>query len=464
MPSARPGALRRRLALVAFLCAFAAPSAARAGDVVLYRVFLLDGTTAVSYGEYARSAGDVVLTVPIGPVDAGTPALRLVSLPETLIDWPRTEAYAEAARAKQFADTRGEAEFARLGDRVAGTLSEIAYTEAPLERLALAERARQMLAAWPGEHFGYRAGEVAQLAGVLDDVVSELRVAAGQSRFDLSLVGTAVPPPAVPILPPPTLRESVEQAFALTRVSQNPPQRAALLRSIIDALAGPAGSEAWAAALRARATADLRLSTRIDRQYADLTARTLAEAGKKLRRADIRGIEGLIKDVLKADDTLGRQRPQETAALLATMDMRLDAARRFRLASDRFALRARIVRSYEKKTGSAFDALGDAREPLERIRELSGPSPKALRKLLQKTLVASRELALIKPAPEVDAVHGILASAFEMAIRAANDRMAAIRGNDMTVAWRASSAAAGALLLFDRARDEIRTLMVPPTP
>jgi hypothetical protein len=464
MLPARPGALRRRLALVAFLCALAAPSVAGAADAVLYRVFLLDGTTVVSYGEYGRSAGDIVLTVPIGAVADGTPSLRLVSLPETLVDWPRTEAYAEAARAKQFAETRGEEEFARLGDRVAGTLSEIAYTEAPLERLALAERARQMLTAWPGEHFGYRAAEVAKLAGVLDDVVSELRVAAGQSRFDLSLVANAVPPPDVPMLPPPTLRESVEQAFALARVSQDPPQRADLLRSIVDALAGPAGREAWARALRARATADLRLSARLDKQYADLTTRTLAEAGKKLRRADIKGIEALIADVLKADDELGRQRPRATAALLATMDMRLDAARRFRLATDRFALRSRIVRAYEKKAGSALDALGDAREPLERIRELSGPSPRTLTKLLQKTLVASRELALIKPAPEVDAVHGVLTGAFEMAIRAANDRMAAIRGNDMTVAWRASSAAAGALLLFDRARDELGKLLIPPTP
>ncbi len=464
MPAVRPGALRRRLLLVALLCAMAVPSAARASDVVLYRVFFLDGTVAVSYGEYARIAGDIVFSVPIGALDNGTPPLRLVSLPETLVDWPRTEAYAEAARAKQFADTRGEEEFSHLSDRVAGTLSEIAYTEAPLERLALAERARQMLATWPGEHYGYRAAEVAQLAAVLDDVVSELRVAAGQSRFDLSLVAVATPPPPVPMLPPPTLRESVEQAFALTRESQNAPQRAALLRSIVDALAGPAGKEAWAAVVRARATADLRVSDRIDRQYADLTTRTLAEAGKRLLRADVRGLQSLIRDVLRADDRLGRRRPQETAALLATMDMRLEAARRFRLATDQFALRARIVRAYEKKADSAFDAFGDAREPLERIQQLSGPSPRALSQLRKKALVASRELALIKPAPEVDAVHGLLASALEMAVRAANDRTAAIRGNDMTVAWRASSAAAGALLLFDRARDELRKLMVPPTP
>jgi hypothetical protein len=33
----------------------------------------------------------------------------------------------------------------------------------------------------------------------------------------------------------------------------------------------------------------------------------------------------------------------------------------------------------------------------------------------------------------------------------------------MNIAWQASSAAAGALMLFDRARDELQKLMTPPT-
>ena len=56
--------------------------------------------------------------------------------------------------------------------------------------------------------------DVAQLTGLLDDAVGELRVAAGLPRLDLTLVATASPlPPMVPELAPPTLRESIEQAF-----------------------------------------------------------------------------------------------------------------------------------------------------------------------------------------------------------------------------------------------------------
>ena len=48
-----------------------------------------------------------------------------------------------------------------------------------------------------------------------------------------------------------------------------------------------------------------------------------------------------------------------------------------------------------------------------------------------------------------------------MAARAATSRLA-IGGADMNTAWEASSAAAGALMMFERARDELRKLSVPP--
>ena len=62
----------------------------------------------------------------------------------------------------------------------------------------------------------------------------------------------------------------------------------------------------------------------------------------------------------------------------------------------------------------------------------------------------------------MDAVHGLLVNAFQMAIRAADTRLSAVTANDMALAWQASSAAAGALLLFDRARDELQRLTTPP--
>ena len=115
--------------------------------MILYRVFLLDGTTAVSYGEFARIAGNVVFSMPLGGLETDAPQLQLVSLAEGVVDWPRTEAYAEAARAKQFVETRGEAEFSRLSETVASALNQVAFTEDPAKRLAIADRASPLFGA-----------------------------------------------------------------------------------------------------------------------------------------------------------------------------------------------------------------------------------------------------------------------------------------------------------------------------
>jgi hypothetical protein len=45
----------------------------------LYRVFLRDGSTIVSYGEYARVADKVVVSLPLGGTPS-TPDLQLLSL------------------------------------------------------------------------------------------------------------------------------------------------------------------------------------------------------------------------------------------------------------------------------------------------------------------------------------------------------------------------------------------------
>jgi hypothetical protein len=454
--------LARSVVLVAFFWALACASPAHASDVVLFRVFLLDGTTVVSYGEYARIAGNIVFSMPLGSLDADPPRLQLVSLSESTVDWPRTDAYAEAARAKQFAATRGEVEFSRLSDEVASTLNQIAYTEDPAKRLALADRARRTLSDWPTKNFAYRLADVAQLTALLDEVVSELRVAAGQSQFDLNLVSNVTPPPPVAMLPPPTLRESVEQAFLVTRTTQDATQRASILRGITEALDEPARDGGWAAALRARANSELVISTKVDQSYASLSARTLRAADERLRRADVAGVESLIRDVLKADDKLGRQRPQETAALLATLDLRLENARRQRLLTDRWALRQGALRAYERKARPSIDLLARSRPSFELIRQLAGPTPKVLRQLQKNVGVAARELALVKPAPELETVNGLLTNAFQMALQAADIRTRAVGANDMTLAWQASSAAAGAMLFFDQALEQLQKLLTPP--
>src|SRR5687768_8617963 len=189
-------------------------AAANGSPAVLYRVFLKDGGVLVSYGEFARVADRVVLSIPIGGTDA-SPVLHVISVAEDAVEWQRTNAYAQAARARHYAETQGEADFARLTREVADTLYMVGSTDDPAKRLSLAEASRRRLVEWPQTHYNYKADELQQMTTWLDQVVSELRVAAGQSSFDLALVSNVVMPasPQVDILPAPTFRERLENGL-----------------------------------------------------------------------------------------------------------------------------------------------------------------------------------------------------------------------------------------------------------
>ena len=53
--------------LIALLVCIAAKDRAYAADnAMLFRVFLTDGTSVVTYGEFARVAAQIVLSVPVG--------------------------------------------------------------------------------------------------------------------------------------------------------------------------------------------------------------------------------------------------------------------------------------------------------------------------------------------------------------------------------------------------------------
>ena len=452
-------AARLALALAGVLVACSAPL--RAGDALLYRIFLQDGSTLVSYGDFARVADRVVFSIPISGLDGPSPTLHLVSISEASVDWERTDSYAQATRARQYASTQGETDFDALSNDVARALHDVAMTKDPARRLALATDARRMLTAWPAAHHGYRASDVAQLAALLDDAVGELRVSAGLPRIDLALVATSSPlPPNVPEMPAPTLRESIEQAFKAASVADDPAERTALLEAIVAGVPPEKGS--WTATLHARASAELLREVKTDRSYRDLVARTVASADQRAQRADVNGIEKLVAAVLKADDRLGRRRPQTTAALLATLDGRLDAARRLRLARDAWALRRDGLLDYQRRIRPAIDRLRKSSPGLEQIRQLSGPAPEALLPLAGRITDGWREIKGIRPPTEAEAVHNLLVSAMQLAVRAASSRQLAIKSADMNTAWEASAAAAGALIMLERALDDLRKLTTPP--
>ena len=436
------------------LCALALAGAraAHAADSVLYRLFLVDGSTLVSYGEFARVADRVVFSIPLGDLTQ-SPALQLVSIPESAVDWKRTDEYSNAVRAQRYGETRGETDFALLSARLTEALNQIAMTPDPARRLAMAKEARGNLAQWPAQNFGYRAAEVAQLTTTLDEVISELRVAAGESSFDLSLVANIAAPPPVELLPAPTMRETMEQALVAARTTPEPAERISLLRAIELALKEQARAGGWAVALHDRAAADLSADLKIEKSYADLSSSTAAAAATRASRGDVAGVRALVDDVLKADDRLGRRRPRETSALLALVDMRLDA----------WVARAGMFKRYRASIDSSVRELRGATGSLEKIRELAGPTPLLLPRLEQRLVMARQRLAAIDVPAELASAHALFVAAFQMATRAASTRRTAVLSGNMSLAWEASSAAAGALLLLDRAGDELDRLTAPPT-
>ena len=209
---------RRRVArlVVLALVLSLAPVEARADEAVLYRIFLTDGSALASYGEFARVADKVVFSMPLGGTSA-EPRLELVTVPAAKVDWPATERYADAARASHYASTRGETDYARLTAEVAAALNTIAAANDDRSRLQIAENTRRHVADWARASYGYRTFDISQISGMLDELVSELRVANGQPRFELNLVATVGPPPAVPLLRTPTFRESVQQALSAAK-------------------------------------------------------------------------------------------------------------------------------------------------------------------------------------------------------------------------------------------------------
>jgi hypothetical protein len=436
-------------------------TAAQAADSVLYRLFLQDGTSITSYGEFARVAGRVVLSIPLGD-PSQSPALQLISIPETSVDWLRTDRYSQAVRAKRYGETRGETDFALLSARVTEALNQIALTPEPERRLAMAVEARGNLARWPSQNFGYRAADVAQLVGMLDEVISELRVAAGHTSFDVSLVANVMPSAPEDLLPEPTFRDSMEQAVAAASAAADPSERISLLDAVTAALQEPAQAGGWAAALRLRALTDLTAERRIDKAYTDLSSSLMASAAVRAQRGDVPGMQALVQSALKADDRLGRRRPQQTSALLQLLDLRLDEARRTRLARDAWIVRSDSYRDYRAAIAPALAEFRASASLLESIRQLAGPEPRALPRLEQRLIMARLQLAAITPPVDLQSVHALFISTFQMAKRAASARRNAISSGEMSLAWEASSAAAGAAMMFQNAGDELKRLTTPP--
>lgn len=454
-----------RSVCLAAVLALAAPAAMRAQGVEppLYRVFLSDGTGLASFGEWARVDDRLVFSMPLSP-GAGPAELHLVSLPVQRIDMARTERYAEAVRASHYASSRGEADFAQLSGDVAQALNQVAVIKDPDARLVTAERARKALADWPGTHHGYRASEVREIVGVLDEVISGLRAQGGKERFDLALSTSTTDPVAETLLPAPDQTEVVQQLMSAATVVDSPAEKVSLLQSVVAFIDRAVGllPEAFAKTIRASALGGIADEQRVDAQYARLRTATLAEAGKYAGTADVRALERLRKRVQDQDSKLGARRPQDIAGVIATLDAHLDAAHRLRLAHDQWQLRIDADRAYQRAVSPFVGTLAELSSSLDMIRSLAGPPPFELRPVAQRLSRASRRLALVEPPAELAPVHAVFRSAFSLAENAVQLRLDAAQAADMGLATQAAAAASGAMMLLTKARADLDAALQPP--
>jgi hypothetical protein len=438
-------------------------SSAADDNATLLRVFLRDGTSLVSYGEPARVGGRVVFSMPTAVMP--NPPLHLVDLPDDRVDWDRTNRYSTAARASQYLKGQAELDYATLSTQLTEALNDVASTTSQTERLAIVEKVRSQLLDWPQSHYGYRQAEVRQMVEMLDGAIADLRASTGARRFDISLAAFADAPAITePLLPPLTLRESIEQVLNAARVVDRAAERTSLLTTALGAIDRDKDSlpADWASTTRAEVQSAINVELKIDESYRSLTSSVMQLADRRAKLADVRGVERLLTRVRVQDAQLGVRRPETVSALLAAVEQKLDATRRLRLARDRWELRLPVFTAYGTAIRAPMALFGRLKPSLEDIKALSGSSPASLAELHDGALQLLTLLSSITPPEELASAHALMVSAAQMAANAVTVRRDATLANDMAQAWNASSAAAGALMLGTRAHDDILTLLRPP--
>jgi hypothetical protein len=439
------------------------PAASPSSGATLFRLFLSDGTALVSYGEFARVNDRVVFSMPVGGTGA-EPRLHVVTIPASVVDWTRTERYSASARYQHYATTRGEEDFARLSGDVARVLNEIALTTDPARALQIAEQARKTMADWPEAHYGYRQRDVREIVSLLDEAISDLRAAANVGAFDLSLVASVADVELVPLLDMPPPREIMLQLITVARLAERSAERVSLLQAALamvnDRAAGLGREEA--STLRDTIALQIRDEIEVDNRYARLSRRMLADASRAAARARVRDVEAILARVAREDARLGGRRPEVVEALNASVQSKLDAARRLRLLRDQWALRRGVYRRYERSIGSELMQLVKAQPALDAIKRLEGPRLGTLASLVSRLSGGAERLKRLDPPEEMRSVHDLLVSAWHFAENAIKTRQGAIASGNLDTAWEASSSAAGALMLLSRAQGEIRTLLEPP--
>ena len=457
----------RALPLLVALAIWAgAASAEAASDATLFRLYLKDGSTLVSYGEFTRVDDRVVFSMPVGG-SLAEPRLQVVWIQAATVDWTRTDKFAESARYQRYAETRGEDDYAALNDEVARVLSQIALNPDRGRALELALLARASLAEWPREHHGYRQDDVREIVALIDEAIANLRASGGATNFDLTLVASVPsmsPVPLEPLVDMPSLREQLDQVLRLASKTPNATDRVSLLQSALAMVrengAGLQGNQLGA--MRASLETRIKNEYEIDKKYARLADRLARRANREAAEARITGVEKALNRLEREDAKLGKRRPDVVVSLRASIEASLGEARRLRLLRDQWTLRQTIYRDYQRSVGSELLSLVKAQPQLEAIRRLDGPPLDSLQALQSRLSGGAERLERLSVNEDLRNTHSLLVEAWRFAENAANRRADAVSTGNVGRAWEASSAAAGSLMLLSQAQKGIQELLELP--
>lgn len=453
----------RVAALLAFVSLAMVPSVHAASDATLFRLFFLDGTSVVSFGEFTRLDDQVIFSMPLGG-SADQPRLHVVTLAASQIDWARTDRYAASARYQRYAETRGDDDFQILSSDIARVLNEVALSPDKNAALSRAEQARRTLADWPAAHYGYRQRDVSEVVSLLDEAISDLRASAGRDDFSLALVATPVETGYEPLLPPQTIAEQIEATFRVAYLSPRVADRVSLLQEAL-ALIAEAGKTIPSkelSRLRHAAEDRIRNEREVDERYEAMSQRLLASASSAAGRARIADVERVLTRVSKEDERLGGRRPEVVQALSTALHAQLEDARRLRLLLDQWQVRRTTYRTYQRTVRRELTQLTKTQSALEAIRRFEGPSPTTLVALRSRLAGGADRLQRMSVPDYIRPTHELLVSAWRFAESAVDIRYSAVSSGDVGIAWQASSSAAAAVLMLNRAESEIKTLADPP--
>ena len=304
---------------------------------------------------------------------------------------------------------------------------------------------------------GYRAPDVVEIVALLDEAVSADTGGAADGDLSVSFVATTGRPRAMPVLPAPSLQEIIGRALTASRLSPVPEERLAILDAVAAVLDDPRselGAE-WREVTRAIAVRDRAAEARRVAAYAELRRESLAQAAAFARRADVHGVRTVLDGVRVRDAELGRRNPDHLVALLSAIDGYLTEARALRLERDHRLHATTAARAYGADVKQVMARFTASRAALDDIRLLAGPAASALAALDRGLTDALDSLSGHVPPVEARVVHELLRQAINLAATAARQRYEAVLEGDLGGAWDSAAAAAGALMLFDRAAVEL---------